>query len=286
MSEQIPQLGEGVHENISPDVYHGQRAYSRSDIVLAATPAKLRFAREHPDLESRTKAKDFGGALHTMLLEPDQFDTRHIVNTRFDSWRTNESKSWRDAQWAKGLTILSPEERDVIDIMVQNAREHPMFSQIFRTPGTLREVTMIARHPGTGLLLRCRPDLLPPGSTMPDIKTCVDASPEGFGKAVWNLNYGFQAAHYLLVHNLLFPEKKREEFLFFCIEKELPYLCALYAVPHVLIEYCGAIESQRLYTLAQCEKTGRWPGYTWNPNDPEFALPGYARHEVEGMSGR
>lgn len=289
MSE-ITILPEGVHEQVAPEIYHRQPSYSRGDLVPRRgtkewTPAAMRWAKDHPEENKRTPDKDFGSALHTLMLEPDQFEARHVVNTKFKDFKTNDAKNWRDSIYEKGGTILWPEERDALTQMVQNAREHPLFSRIFRSPNTRRELTMVARDPATGVRIRCRLDILPPGNVIPDIKTCRDASAEGFGKQVWDEQYGFQAAHYLKVHNLL-HEKKRDEFLYFCLEKEPPYLCNAYAVPNELIEYCGAILRQRLYTIANCEKTGRWPGYEWNPNAPEFTLPGYARYKIEEITNR
>jgi len=280
-------LPEGVHESVPPEIYHRHPAYSRGDIVMAEVPAKMRWAKDHPGEDKRTPDKDFGAALHTALLEPDLFMARHIVNTKFKDFRTNEAKNWRDEIHSRGGTILSEEEYDALTQMVQNAREHPQFGSIFRLPNTRREVTIIARDPATGVLLRARYDILPPGNVIPDLKTCRDASAEGFGKAVWDMQYGFQAAHYLKVYNLA-HEKKREEFVYFCLEKEPPYLCALYVVPHELIEYCANIERQRLYVIAECERTGRWPGYEWHADMSrnEFSLPGYAQFKIRELVER
>jgi exodeoxyribonuclease VIII len=122
-------------------------------------------------------------------------------------------------------------------------------------------------------------------NTIPDLKTTMDASPEGFGKQVWDMEYGAQASHYLYVWNLAFPSNKRTEFIFFCIEKEPPYLTAVYVTPHELIEYWDKILRARRYEIAQCLKTNKWPGYPTNPlQKSEFSLPRWAGYEIEQIN--
>lgn len=277
------QLTEGVHENVSPEIYHMQKSISRGDLVVAGVPAKFKFRKDHPQIDKPTPAKIFGQAFHTKLLEPQLFATRYCLS-RYENYYTTKAKEWRDEQKKAGMVVLSRDDWDALDMMVQSAKEHPHFFTVFGRAGTRRELTMIARDPATGLLLRVRYDFLPPGNAIPDIKSAMDASAEGFGKSAWNLEYGFQAAHYLNVHNLLFPEKRREEFIFCVFEKDPPYLPAIYLTPHSLIEYCRKIIRARLYTIAHCMKTDTWPGYyDGTPlNQCEFELPRFAEREIEG----
>ena len=112
----------------------------------------------------------------------------------------------------------------------------------------------------------------------------MDGSPEGFGKAAWNLSYGMQASHYLYVFNLAHPnaKHKKEHFIFLVQEKEPPFLSAMYLTPPSLIDYCDKILRARRYVIAQCIATGKWPGYETQPlNRSEFTLPRYAINEIE-----
>lgn len=282
LSGVVTQLKPGIYENIPPDVYHRQDSLSRGDLVMARWPAKLRYAKDHPEIENTSPAKEFGQMFHTALLEPDLFKIRHVVSPYTD-FRTNEAKAWRDEQEKKGRTILSKVQQDTLDKMVGRAREHPQFSEVFRRAGMKRELTVISRDPATGLLLRCRIDILPSGNIIPDIKSTLDASPEGFGRQVWNLEYGMQAAHYLKVYNIANPQDKRTEFMFYAFEKEPPYLSAFYVTPYMVIQYYQRILRARLYVIANCMKTGVWPGYPEREGRrwPEFELPGWAVREIE-----
>jgi hypothetical protein len=279
----IIQFLPGVYENMTPTVYHRQNSFSRHDMLKAAVPAKLKWHKDHPGEDKPTPAQVIGSAFHTRLLEPKVFDTRYVVSP-FEDYRSKGAKEWRDEFLKKGMTAISGDDMEMIDMMVQSAREHSDYSKVFGLGGLRRELTVIAKDPGTGLLIRARYDIVPNANLLADIKSAMDASPEGFGKAVWNLDYGMQAAHYLHVWNLMHPDDQRNEFVFMAIEKEPPYLCAMYVTPHLLIDFCSKILRSRRYVIAECLKTNRWPGYdTVALKDNEFELPRYALNDIERM---
>jgi PDDEXK-like domain of unknown function (DUF3799) len=229
------------------------------------------------DAKDSTKAMDFGSAFHTMMLEPELFDTRH-VQSPFDSFRTNEAKAWRDGVLAKGQTIVTKEEKDTLTGMLMSVRQHPRFKQIMLN--SPHELTAVAKHSGTGLLRRARIDVLPRGNFVLDFKSARDGSKVGFGKAVWDEGYYRQAAHYLDVFNEATGEK-RTEFLFWAVEKEPPYLNAIYPCPLNLIEVGRKLNNATLYKIKHCMDSGSWPGH---PADfEEFELPGWALRQVEQM---
>lgn len=293
-AQKIPQLGPGIYDSVSEDVYFGQDSISRSDLVDPSgtsqtpwTPAKFKWFKDNPQTKKKTtKPQAIGRAFHCKLLEASLFKSRYAVSP-FDSFRTKASQLWADEQTAACLTILTKDQVDMIDQMEQRARENPLFSHVFRRSGSRKEVTVVAQHPETGLLLRARLDLLVAGNTLVDIKSTLDASPEGFGKQVWNLEYGFQCAFYLRVCNLAnVGNEKKEEFVFFAFEKEPPYLSEFYCVPHALIAYCDKILSARLYMIASAMKTNKWKGYTDSNKIEEFELPRYAVSEIQASEER
>lgn len=280
-AQDIPQLKPGVYEKISPEIYHRQKAFSRGDMIMAEVPAKLYWHKTHPEVEKVTPAKLIGSAFHTKLLEPDVFDSRYTVSP-YENYRTNVAKDWRDEQENAGIVVLSKDQVDMIDQMVQSARELSDFARVFKSTRIQRELTVIAQDPATGLLLRARFDVVPNANIHADLKSAMDGSPEGFGKSAWDLGYGFQAAHYLHVWNLARPDDQRHEFVFLVQEKDPPYLSAMYVTPHSLIEYCDKILRARRYVIAECMRTGKWPGYDTRPlRENEFTLPAWAAREIQ-----
>jgi exodeoxyribonuclease VIII len=272
-------LTEGIHEKIAPNIYRADTAVSRSDLLLMSPPARYKWEKAATKEEASTKALDFGQAFHTMMIEPELFDTRHVLST-YPDFRSKEAREWRDTVTAQGKTIITKDDRERLLGMGASARAHSSYRQIMS--GARHEVTAVGRHAGTGLMLKARPDVVPIGNALVDFKSARDASPAGFGKAVWDFKYFQQAPHYLDVWNdaTTKDERKREEFLFFVVESEAPYLCSVYVTPHELIEYGRKLNNAALYTLAHCLKTNSWPGYPQEID--EFELPGWAKKELEG----
>lgn len=271
-------LKQGIHEKVNPSVYQEDEAISRSDLLLVAKcPAYYRWIKANKEDES-SPALDLGHAFHTMMIEPEIFDTRHVQNP-YDSFRTNEAKDWRDKTKAEGKTIIGKSDRDDLLGMGISARQHPRYAPIMEK--AMREATVIARHEGTGLTRKARPDAVPAGNSLVDFKSARDASPEGFGRAVWDMGYAQQAAHYLDCWNAV-SERKKTEFIFFVVESSEPYLCAVYSTPHELIEYGRKLNNAQLYTLSHCIKSNVWPGYKTEID--EFEIPRWAAKEIEAVT--
>ena len=270
----MSQLTEGIHENITPEIYHADPAISRSDLLLMNPPARYRWEKANPSQES-TKSLEFGTAFHTMMMEPELFDTRHVVS-QYPDFRSKEAREWRDAQIAKGNTVVSKSDHDGLLGMGISARQHPSYGML--TKNARRELTVVTKHAGTGLMLKARPDIAPAGNALVDFKSARDASPAGFGKSVWEYSYHRQAAHYLDCWNAQ-SDKKKTEFIFFVVETEPPYLCSVYVTPHDLIEYGRKLNNAALYALAHCVKKNAWPGYSTEIN--EFDLPAWAIKELQ-----
>jgi exodeoxyribonuclease VIII len=154
--------------------------------------------------------------------------------------------------------------------MAESARSHPIARGLLA--GGDREVTFRWQDEETGIHAKCRADLYAAGEFLLDLKSCRDASPEGFARAVAAYQYDVQQAHYL--SGIRANGDSIRWFVFLAIESEAPYVCQ----PHILdarAEERGWNLRQRALTKqAECLRTGRWPGYSEALN--ELALPAYA----------
>jgi hypothetical protein len=280
----IQLLKEGVYEHVPPAIYLGlpEEAVSRSDLLMIDPPAKYRYFKDHPEELKETPAMQFGTAFHTLIMEPDVFHARHVVS-QYNDYRTGEAREWRDEQIKNGATVLKSEQIDALVQMEANAREHPMFSQVFRRTETKIEVSALSKHPATGILRKSRMDCVPPGNSIWDIKTISKengASATAAGRAIIDMNYGMQAAMSLDCWNAVTPRRKEKFTMFFC-ESEPPYLVAAYVIPEEVIEGCRKLINARLYVLAECRANKRWPSY--KPVDyPDF--PRWFIAQMEGAT--
>lgn len=128
----------------------------------------------------------------------------------------------------------------------------------------------------TGELCRCRPDFWRLDGIVVDVKTCEDASPEGFAKSIHNWRYHVQHPFYQdginAMREQLLAASQGEEFppqipapvrafVFLAVEKKAPHAVAVYMLDAEAVEL-GRMEYRRdLNTLHQCIETGVWPGY-------------------------
>lgn len=256
--------------------YHADTsAISASGLKLfMRSPAHYYAAYLDPNRVERqpTAAMKLGTATHCAILEPTEFSKRYMLRPDHINARTNDGKAELAAIAASGIEILTPDDYAQIMRMAESFRRHPvtrdLFGQMYQT-----EQTFYAEI--NGVRCKCRPDFLAEGIMM-DVKTCRDASAEGFGKQAWNLGYHIQEAFYRLV-------KPTNRFLFGAVESEYPHLVQYHESPDELIEYAENLIDEALASYANCLKNNVWPGYS-NVIEP-LQVPGYARRAIEGFDG-
>ncbi len=91
-------------------------------------------------------------------------------------------------------------------------------------------------------------------------KTCRDASPSGFKKAIRNFSYHQQAAFYLdAAASAGLTEVDRFQFL--AIQKSHPYPYAVYELSDEAIEYGRSLNEKALEQMLACAKTGVYTPY-------------------------
>jgi hypothetical protein len=116
---------------------------------------------------------------------------------------------------------------------------------------------------------KCRPDWLSAdGATIVDLKTCIDASPAGFAKAVANFGYQIQAAHYL-------AGTMAKRFIFVAVEKTAPYAIGVYELDTEALVHGTIARHNALQLIGDCRATNNYSsGYT--DGIQKLQLPGWA----------
>jgi exodeoxyribonuclease VIII len=106
-------------------------------------------------------------------------------------------------------------------------------------------------------------------SVILDLKTTTDASPGDFKWQVARQHYHVKAAWYLDGLNAV--QKAQRRFIWLAVEKDPPYLCALYeppdepgafSRPDISLQRGRSLYRSLLERYASCEKSGVWPGYS------------------------
>jgi len=264
--------------------YHRHSAVSKSHLdQVAKSPLHYwaRYLDPNRVIPEPTPAMAIGSAVHTHVLELDQWDARYVTAPEGINRRTNAGKAeWEAFETAStGRTVLSRTDAELVMRMGHSVFAHPAAAMLLAMPGKA-ETTHMWTDEATGLQCKCRPDwLTDDGSLIVDLKTTEDASPAGFRKSIGNWRYHVQAAWYLDGIERA-TGKRPEQFLFLCVEKRAPYAVAVYAADAEMIQIGAEAAARDLEVLATCKAANAWPGYS--DQIETISLPPWMRPRPDG----
>jgi hypothetical protein len=204
-----------------------------------------------------------GSAVHTHVLELDQWDAQYVVAPAGIDRRTKVGKvEWDVFQTAIGTrTVISREDADLVMRIGRSVLSHPAAAYLLSLPGKA-ETTHMWIDEISGLQCKCRPDwLVDDGSMIVDLKTTEDASPKAFQQSIAKWRYHVQAAWYLDGIEKA-TGKRPEQFVFIAVEKKPPYACAVYVADPQMVEIGGQAARADLDKLGLCKAADFWPGYS------------------------
>jgi hypothetical protein len=245
--------------------YHAHAAISKSHLdQVAKSPLHYwaRYLDPNRVVPEPTPAMAIGSAVHTHVLELDQWDARYVSAPDGIDRRTKAGK----AEWeafttaATGRTVLPKADADLVMRMAHSVFTHPAAAMLLALPGKA-ETTHMWTDAATGLQCKCRPDwLTDDGRLLVDLKTTEDAG-RGFAKSIAQWRYHVQASWYLDGIEQA-TGTRPEQFLFLCVEKKAPYAVAVYAADAEMIAAGAQAAARDLDVLATCKAAGAWPGYS------------------------
>jgi hypothetical protein len=248
--------------------YHARPELSSTEArLILDSPAKFRWAKDHPPLIAPSKKFDVGSAVHAKVLGTG-YEAVEIPDDLLASngaISTTAAKEFVAAARAEGKIPLKASEFQPILDQAEAVLNHKGARQLFTQPGS-GEVSAFSVDPATGVPVRARFDFLPtdardaaPSRVAVDLKTAADASPKAFTKSIASYNYDVQRAWYL--DTLRFLTGEVAELVFVAVEKEAPYLVGVYQLPTIWAEMGNtkARTARRIY--ADCMASGTWPGY-------------------------
>lgn len=264
--------------------YHRHLAVSKSGLdQIAKSPLHYwaRYLDPNRVWPEPTPAMRLGTALHTHVLELDQWDNQIAVAPGDINRRTKEGKE----QWAafeadaKRKTVITADDAEVVMAMGRSVWRHPAAAMLLHWQGKA-ETTHMWTDPTTGAECKCRPDWLTnDGNLIIDLKTTEDASPSGFQRSVANYRYHVQASWYLDGVKAATGHRP-DQFIFICVEKKPPYAVAVYAADAEMIQIGAETAARDLTRLVECKASNTWPGYS-DQIEP-LSLPAWMRPRADG----
>lgn len=175
-------------DELSNEEYHSGPGVSASGLKLIGR--SLAHYREYKHEETREQFR--GTAIHAAALEPDKFDAEYIVAEGFE--RRNEAgfKAWSAKQ---DRLILMPDEYKNVIGMRDALHNHPVVGPLLA--GAVTELSCYANDPETGVLCRCRFDMVAANGWILDLKKCQDARTDAVAGAISRYEYYLQNAFYM-----------------------------------------------------------------------------------------
>jgi hypothetical protein len=248
----------GIVHDMPEDEYHANPALGSTSIkYLLKSPAKYRQYISEPE---KPKAEyDLGSLVHSRVLgvgaQVAVYPEAFLASNGAAS--TAAAKAWAAEQRESGLIPMKADAAADVHNMAEAVLAHRGARQILETaPG--REVSAFATDPATNVDVKARFDIYG-DQECADLKSCTDASRDGFTRAVWKFRYDVQQEHYLKVLELLGLGRPR--FRFIAVENTAPFLVAVYELDEQWQEIgdVWATAARRIYR--ECTDAGIWPGY-------------------------
>lgn len=260
MSFETPNLG--WHPGMSETLYHSLPMASASALkLLSKSPAHLAWDRRPEAVDKSTAAMKLGTALHVAVLEPERFESIFAVMPKCDR-RTTAGKETYAAFVTEnaGRTIIDADDCAKVLGMAKSLRSNEMFADLVEN-ATAREISGIWQDKNTGVICKMRGDLfVDEYSAIVDVKSCVDASPTGFLRAIVSNGYHLQGEFYLQGAGV--NGRHYQNFLFACVESQEPYFTAIYQLSNEFLGLARAQIGALLELYRECEESGMWPGYS------------------------
>ena len=265
----------GIIPGIPIEEYHKGPGVSKSQLdQFAKSPAH--YLASLTAQRKETAAMRIGSLFHGLVLEPER--VKIAVAPACDK-RTKDGKATWEAFCLEnaGAEIVTAEEGEMLNGMVNSARAHPAANALLSGPG-IAEGSCFWHDERSGELCRCRPDKYRQDlGIIVDLKSTEDASPKEFARSIAKYNYHMQSAFYQDGVEAATGDFIKG-FVFVAVEKKAPYAVAVYQLDMQGVE-AGRVEYQRLLLdLADCKASGKFSAYS--DRIETISLPAWAAKEI------
>lgn len=252
----------GVFETSAEDYHNAPGLSSTSLKRVLISPATYQYFQKNP--EPISEAIEHGRILHTLILEPEKFDSIYAVAP--EELERRGTNAWKDfVSKNPGKHHIKANEFSNAKQMAEVARNHSRATLL----AGLKELSFFWKDPKTGILCKCRPDVLTQKGVIVDYKSTERAYPETeWARSMARYQYHMQSAFYMdgVVHALeqsgidlgIEPLKA---FVFYAQEKSAPFLVKPWLLGQPSMELGRRQYQQAIDKIVECEASGVWPGY-------------------------
>ena len=242
----------------SNEVYHQSKAISSSALKTIHKKSVYHYLNQAPRYSN---ALQLGTAIHTAVLEPQNFYDEFYVSPKIDKrTKAGKEQAAKQVKLAEGKSVIEADQYDMILKIKENFERNEQ--AVYYTKGDI-ELSHYTTYEGVDV--RVRPDCINKMlGFISDPKSCQDNSPRAFKSDVYKWGYHLQAAFY---SDMVGIDPKN--FVFIAIETNYPYSVECYTLSEKMIEegrnaYANAIADWKFY-LETGIATG-YRGYERNEN--------------------
>jgi len=220
-----------------------------------ASMAALKDRIDHPREDK--EAWVLGRAVHTLVLEPHEFDARYAVWFGADRRTKAGKEAWADFQAnAIGKETLDAGDAAEARLIAESVRANADAMALLR--GGHAEVPLVWTDADTGVRCKGRADYLS-DLLLPDLKTTRDASPRKFASAAYSYGYFSQLAFY--ADGAAALDGRQRAVYLIAVETARPYICQVYEVPQASLAVGRAEYKRLLEQYRHARENNQWPGY-------------------------
>lgn len=186
-------------------------------------------------------------------------------------WNENATVcgEWSDAQRKAGKTIVKHEVMEGAKKAFNMFSKDKHLTELVMCSQTQVMIvgTYVDRATGIEVPLKILLDLVPDkhhtryGKTLADLKTCRDAAPYAWDKAVAEHGYDTQGALYSDLYRAAFPDEERLDWRFAIQENVEPYITGRRILSEQFLEIGRSKYLNALKDYCVCLATGIWPNY-------------------------
>lgn len=260
----------GLYKNLTLDEYHNSDGISNSgirDIIYPNCPKNYWYKHLSGDyIKPESKSLLIGSAVHTLVLEPSEFDKRYCTYPLVDR-RTKEGKAAfeKAMENAEGKQMLSTEQYEYCLLMAESLKNHSVYKQYIDLESGGVEHSIAWIDEDSGALLRSRPDYYNKNVII-DIKTSRDVSTAGFGRSFHLYGYHSQAA--MAIDGLREATGRNyTKVILLVVSTEAPFLVKSYIVSEEAIVRGRQEYKSGAKTYQICLDMDVWPGYDEEPEE-------------------
>jgi exodeoxyribonuclease VIII len=226
------------------------------------------FRWKSDNAEQATDAMNLGSLVHAMLLEPHLVERLFVASPKFDRRTKGGREDYiRFLNSHPGQKVVTEAEWEQASLMAESVRQHPharpMLDNVIAHGSAEKEYYWTDSR---GIERKAKVDGLYYGDEsapefIVDVKTTIDASPQGFRKSISKFCYGTQMAYYCEAAQ---PIHRRA--IIIAVAKTPPFGVGLYRFGEEAIDRAQKVVDHWLDLYLQCSKDNHWPTY-WDTKD-------------------